>query len=407
MLETFVYFIRLGTFGFGGPLALVASMQRDLVERRGWLAPEDFSRAFALIKAMPGPVAFQTAVFLGRRRAGFSGALAAAVALNLPAFVMMVLFGVFYSTLSANRGFEGFLMGMQGAALGVILSSTKALGWSHRRKPLFWFLSAVSIATTIALPSLEPLTIILSGIFAALWLARRKAKGTPGPGEQTIIGTDKPSPSDSGPSDSCKSTPLRSASWTTPILVGSSTSAALASGSWISAWIDLAWSSFKAGAFVFGSGIAIVPLMEHDFVQRLGWLTHREFMDALAFGQVTPGPVVITSTFIGYKALGLAGAVTATVAVYAASFFHQVTWFPRVVDRLSKFKWIDAFLTGAIAAVVGAIIATVVSLAMGWSNLALQGTIAITALVLALFSKAPVWSIIPAGGVIAWLATTL
>lgn len=371
--ETFLYFLRLGFFGFGGPLALVAAMQRDLINKRRWMNPEEFVRTFALIKAMPGPVAFQTAVFLGNHRAGWLGGTAAALALNGPSFVMMVLFGIFYEEWSGVEISQVFLLGMQAAALGVILASLKGLAEGFWRRPVFWMIAVVVAFITAFSPASEPLLIVGSGLLVALakslqeggrlpsWLNRMKFTFAP-----VFL-----------------SVPLL------PALPAVS-----------SQLLPLFWHCFKAGAFVFGSGLAIVPMMEHDFVSRLGWLTQDEFMDALAFGQITPGPVVITATFIGYKSAGFIGAVVATVAVFLAPFIHMTTWFPRFVGRLARQAWIVPFLTGAIAAVIGAIVATVFQLGLALEEKPFTIPLLAGTLVVALWGRLPVWVIIPFGGVV-------
>ncbi len=380
-IETALYFLKLGFIGFGGPLALVASMQRDLVERRKWMDPEAFARAFALIKAMPGPVAFMTSVFLGQRRAGWLGGLVAGVGLIAPSFAMLVLFGMFYEQWRGVRGADAFLTGLQATALGVILASLKGLGFSHRKKIIFWFLAFVAALITFLKPALEPFLILFSGLLTA-GLLRLKMKSRPSHWLQNLkllwIGGLQPPQLD----------------MTTQALPVMQTTANFP---------DLFLSCFKAGAFVFGSGLAIVPMMEHDFVSRLGWLTHTEFMDALAFGQVTPGPVVITTTFIGYKSLGLAGAFVATSAIFLAPFLHMVTWFPRALNRMEKLPWIQAFLTGAIAAVCGAIFATVLKLAAPWINQPFAYLLIAAALLAGLLTKIPVWLVIPFGGALGYL----
>jgi chromate transporter len=360
--EVVIYFFRLGLVGFGGPLALIGNMQRDLVERRGWIAPQKFAQAFAMIKAMPGPIGFMTAIFLGRHRAGWLGGVAAAFAYVLPAALLMVIFGTFYDSWRTIAAAQSFLLGMQAAALGVIASSALSLMLPYWRKPLFWILLMPTVFLTAKLPALEPLFIIGAGALAVTAYAPKRR------------------PPSSGIA-------LLSA---TPLLATPSL-------------FDLGWNCFKAGAFVFGSGLAIVPMMEHDFVSQLKWLTHAEFMDALAFGQITPGPVVITATFIGFKALGWTGALVATVAIFAAPFVHMMTWFPYAFERMSRTKWISDFLVGAIAAVSGAILAAVYELGDDWIDRPVMYVLMALVFLATRFTKLPAWSLIPIGGIAAWV----
>jgi chromate transporter len=374
MREVFSYFIKLGALGFGGPLALIAAMQKDLVEKRRWMEPHAFARTFALIKAMPGPIAFQVAVYLGHRRAGFLGALAAAVGLLLPAFILMILLGVFEKTFEASPLWIAAMLGMQAGALGLIAASLKGLFWNHRTQPLFWCLLVIAIFPVIIFPAWEPVVIFGAGLVAV----QIRKMGRPPPAAVAMA---------------------------FPTFVfGDPHALVQSSMTWMQAWFELTISCFKAGAFVFGSGLAIVPMMEGDFVTRLGWLTRDQFMEALAFGQITPGPVTITATFIGFKTLGFIGALTATVAVFGAPFFHMTTWFPRVNEKLAGKKWISDFLLGAIAAVVAAVAISVIRLGMGGEFGPLHYVLMGIAFLATLSGRIPAWVLVPATGAISALA---
>jgi chromate transporter len=378
--EVLVYFFRLGCFGFGGPLAIVASIQKDLIETRQWVSPEEFAQVFPLIKAMPGPIAFQTAVYIGRLRAGFWGACAAGFGIVFPAFVMMIVFGAALESVGDLPALEPVLAGMQAAALGLIMASLKGLFWGHRKSRLFWIMVVVAIAITAAAPASEPLVILGCGAFITALFEIKKR-------------------SSSGPMSRLKF------SWMFPFFSAGGGSA-LATIKWPMLG-DLTWACFKAGALVFGSGIAIVPLMEQDFVVKLKWLTHAEFMNALAFGQITPGPVVITATYIGYKTLGIIGACLATASIFAAPFFHMTTWFPRLVGKLSRLEWISPFLLGAIGGVVGSIVSAGVRLAIPFSTSPTLMLLLIGTFAAASFTSLPAWSLIPVAGLLSWLGNLL
>lgn len=343
--EIFYYFFRLGLFGFGGPLALISNMQIDLVEKRKWIDEDEFNSAFSLIKAMPGPVAFMTAVYFGKRRGGNLGGNLAAIGIVLPSAVLMVLFSLFFSNLIHIPAVKIILLGMQACALGVILGSLKGLIAKNITDWFFWVLVIFSGGINYFYPSLEPVVIILLGLMIVSY--------------RYFLRT--------------------------------------------STRFDLAilfLVCFKAGALVFGSGLAIVPMLKYDVVTVNGWLSESEFLNALAFGQMTPGPVVITATFIGHHVQGIVGAIVATFAIFCASFFHMMTWFPHFVKKLSGKNWINDFVFGAVAAVVGPIITTVIklylSLDTSWMNLAFL----FVALFLTLKNKVPLWLIIPGGGVV-------
>ncbi|MDD4972791.1 MAG: chromate efflux transporter [Bacteriovorax sp.] len=358
--EVLFYFLRLGSLGFGGPLAVVGSIQKDLVENRKWMEVEDFNAVFSLIKAMPGPVAFQTAVFMGRVRAGFFGGALAAFGLVTPAFCLMILFSLFFKSMSEIEGTSSVLVGMQVAALGVILGSLKGLVKNNMKDFFFWVLVFVSGAINFYHPSIEPIIIIGFGLMI---VAFKQWQRNP-------------------------TSHLTLFSLAAPATIFSSTIR------------DLALVCFKAGALVFGTGLAIVPMLQHDVVVKYKWLSQSEFLDALAFGQMTPGPVVITATYIGHKLAGMPGAIIATAAIFAAAFFHMSTWFPLVVSRLRGQKWINDFVFGAVAAVVGPIIVTV--LKMGYEvpfNIFLM-IMAIVVFVLTFMNKVPLWLLIPLGGIL-------
>lgn len=337
--EVFFYFLRLGALGFGGPLALVSSMQKECVEDKKWISQDEFTSTFALIKAMPGPVAFMTAVFLGRHRAGFWGAIAAGIALNFPAFILMILFSLFSSNLSHLSFMHPLMIGMQATALGVILGSLKGLVKGNEKNYSFWSLVIVSGFINYFHPNLEPFVILGFGI---LMITKGK-------------------------------------------LFDLST---------------MALVFFKAGSLVFGSGLAIVPVLENDVVTKYHWLSQSDFLDALAFGQMTPGPVVITATYIGHKMYGYPGAFVATLAIFSASFFHMTTWFPHAVKKLNGKTWIKDFIFGAVAGVVGPIIIAVFKLGRGVGFTPLMLTLLIVTFLVTLKTKFPLWAVIPLGGVV-------
>lgn len=364
--EVLFYFFRLGCLGFGGPLAIVSSIQEDLIVRKKWMPQEEFNAVFSLIKAMPGPVAFQTSVFMGRHRAGFWGGLLAGFGIVFPAFTLMVLFSLFFKSLSAFSFTQLIMLGMQVAALGVILGSLKGLVKANMKDFFFWVLVLISGAINYFRPSYEAIFILLFGILIVLFKKYQR-----------------------------KNLLKLKVFSVAPLFFLSETIR------------DLALVCFKAGAFVFGTGLAIVPMLQHDVVTKYHWLTQNEFLDALAFGQMTPGPVVITATYIGHKLGGMPGAIIATLSIFAAAFFHMSTWFPRVVSRLRGKIWINDFVFGAVAAVVGPIIVTVVKMGAGIEFNFFLGFLALLTFILTVTNKVPLWLLIPAGGLVNYLVSTL
>jgi chromate transporter len=348
IMEIFLYFFRLGCVGFGGPLALISQMQKDLVTERKWIQEEEFGQIFGLIKAMPGPVAFQMAVFFGYRRRGFWGALLAGFALIFPAFVALVLIAHFYQNFSEVSWMRTLMKGMGLGAFALIVWALRSLMLGFSKKWFFWVLFFAGLLISFGTNLPEPALILLFGGVAVL-------------------------------ADRTKSSKLAVFD---PNL------------------LTIGWICLKAGAFVFGTGLAIVPFLESDFVSRLHWLDHEQFMDAIAFGQLTPGPVTLSVAFISYKVSGLLGATVATIGIFLPAFFHQVTWFPRMQGWLSRQSWINAFTLGVTAAVCSSIALTMTHLGKGWRTTEISVVAAL--LVLMSVTKVPSWAVILIGGAVAW-----
>lgn len=393
LLELASYFLRLGFLGFGGPLALIAAFQRDWVQRKKWISAERFNQALSLIKALPGPTATQVALYLGQAKCGRAGGFIAGFFLILPSFLMMILLAVTYQSVLALQWSKPLFAGMQAAALGVIAESVWKIATPYRKQLAFWcVLVAGGILMTFH-PQLEPIIIFGAGLMGVgLNYASQRFV-------ISLLGFE--------------------------ILLGSSLVAAkVIKLGYATAkspqMLKLVWVFFKAGAFVFGTGLAIVPLLAHDVVEKMKWLSYPEFMDALAFGQITPGPVVITATFIGFRVAGLIGALIATAAIFGPAFFNILTWFPIVESRLAQTRYAKIFVQWSIAAVAGSILVTIVKLGISAqaTNLVTHvGTswilpmISLLALILSLTSRIAAWMVIPLGGLLqallmSWIRTT-
>lgn len=363
--EIFGYFLRLGLLGFGGPMAVMASLRRDLVEQRKWIDHERFDRAFALIKALPGPVATQLAIYMGQARGGRIGGLIAGFMLILPAFLMMIALAAFYTSIESLKWTESVMLGMQATAVGVILESIWKLAQPYRGERAFWIAAIAGAFITVWKPALEPAAIIGAGVLGMMIMRLNPS----------IVKMILP--------------PMFAAGLGVPTITG-----------------QLLGVALKAGAFTFGTGLAIVPMLANDVVHDFRWLTERQFLDALAFGQITPGPVVISITFIGYKVAGLWGAVVATAGVFAPAFLNILTWFPIAERKIGKSPYTRQFILWALGAVVGSIAVSLLRLAMNQPATSSSAThimfavLALAAFVAALRTKLAVWVIIPAGGII-------
>lgn len=377
-IDIFTYFIRLGVTGFGGPLALIAQMHRDCIHKKHWITEDDFRQNFALIKSMPGPVATQMSIYLGYRRGGFWGGLLAGIALNLPAFFLMIFLAMTYERIEGSAVSAAALTGIQMAALALIFHSLKSMTSIYWRRFRFWMMALIGTLLFFVMPVPEIALILLFGLISTAM--------------------------DGHFSDDGKT--MRS--WFVPPMALAGMEPALVSALALdstSVLVTLAWTCFKAGAFVFGTGFAIIPFLQRDFVEVLGWVDITTFKDALAFGQMTPGPVVVTVTFLGYKIAGLMGAVVATVAVYFPSFFHHLTWYPRFSQRLAQMTWVPSFVIGAISAVSAGILWVIGTNLRGLS--AFQSVVFVLSLLLVEKSKLPSWFIIIMAGVASAIPTII
>lgn len=333
------YFLRLGTLGFGGPIAVVGYMQRDLVEQRAWIAKQDFLNGVALGQTVPGPLAAQVAMWAGYLRRGALGAVATAAAFIIPSFLMVTAVAALYVHYAGLRVVQSLFYGIAPAVMAIIaIAAYKLVRLTDGKDWLAWAVSAV-VFTVTALTGQEPIYLIIgAGLLMIMLDARpelrmsRRKPSDPGPGE--------------GP-------PVHGAvplAW-----------AALGAAAGGGVLVSLGLFFLKTGALVFGSGLAIVPLLRDGVVAQHHWLTQGQFLDAVAMGLITPGPVVITAAFIGYLVAGFPGAVIATVAIFTPIWLGVVLpgrWFIRHRDN----PQVKAFVTGATAAAGGALCGAVVVL---------------------------------------------
>lgn len=348
----------------------MAMMEEEAVRKRKWLTPAEFGEVYAICKLLPGPVATQMAISLGRVRGGTSGGLVAGMLFILPSFVLVLVLSYFYVTSGVVQGAGAVLSGLQAAALAIILFSTWALGRAYRSRGAAWIIAAVSAVVVYAQPRYEPLVIFAFGFYGAWRVRGFKARAW-------FIG------------------PF-SAAW---LLSSRKAVAAIGAASADPSVISkLFWMCFKAGFLVFGTGLAVVPVLEGDAVTRYGWLTHSQFMDGLAVGQVTPGPVVITSTFIGYLAGRIPGALAATFGMFLPAFFNVLFLVPRIWKRLSGTAGARGFSEFAIPAVIGGILGTAVRLGLFTLTSWQTAVIFVASLAVSVWLKPPAWILIPVAG---------
>jgi chromate transporter len=322
LAELAAYFGRLGTLGFGGPIALVGFMQRDLVEERRWFTEGEYREGLALSQLAPGPLAAQLALYLGWARYGSSGAAVVGLAFVLPSFVMVLVLAWGYLRFGGLPWMQGAFYGIGAAVIAIIARSVvKLTRLTLARDRLLWALCAAAAVVTAWTESEIVWVFVGAGVVTMLLRGGLLAERPP----QAALAFVPPS-----------------------LLAGLGGPASPET-----LW-RIAWYFTEAGAFVFGSGLAIVPFLHGGVVNDFGWLNERQFLDAVAVAMITPGPVVITVAFIGYLVAGLAGAVVAAAATFLPCYLFTVIPAPHF-KRWSRIRAVRAFVEGVTAAATGAI----------------------------------------------------
>ena len=331
-----LYFFKLGYTGFGGPVALVSYMHRDLVEERKWISEEEYKDGLALAQLAPGPLAAQLGIYLGYVHYRILGATLCGLAFILPSFVMVVVIGIAYKVFGGLPWMQAIFYGVGAAVVGIIaISSYKLTEKSISKfnikniieKWMLWifFLSAAII--TIITEQEEVLLFIAAGLIYMFVKAPPKWFKKPSVANSILL---------------------------------------YGIGFWdfeFNTLGKIAWFFTKAGAFVFGSGLAIVPFLHGGVVTEYHWLNEHEFIDAVAVAMITPGPVVITVGFIGYLVAGFPGATVAALATFLPCYLFTVLPAP-YFKKYGKLPGIKAFVDGITAAVVGALAGSVIVIAI-------------------------------------------
>ena len=320
------YFLKLGTWGFGGPVALVGYMHRDLVDNKKWIAEDDYKEGLALAQLAPGPLAAQLAIYIGYIHYKILGATLAGIAFVIPSFLMVLGIGYAYVQLGGLPWMQAIFYGVGAAVIGIItISSYKLTVKSIGKDYLLWAIFIVLAITTFITEEENIWLILAAGI--VVWFVKAP------------------------PSFARSTLPVIA-----PVLVQAapvvSTNAKL---------LQVAWFFTKAGAFVFGSGLAIVPFLYGGVVKEYQWLNEQQFVDAVAVAMITPGPVVITVGFIGYLAAGFPGACVAALATFLPCYLFTILPAP-YFKKYGKHPAIKAIVDGITAAAIGAIAGAVLVL---------------------------------------------
>src|SRR6201993_3653634 len=319
MVELALYFLRLGFLGFGGPVALVGQMERELVDDKKWLTKEQMREAIAICQSMPGPLAIQVGIYVAYLRCGFWGAWAGGWAFIPPDLIIVAALGALYVYLGDLKPVTAIFYGVSPAVIALILHSCYRLAKLGMEDWLQWAIAAVCLAVTVILQAEVAILFIGAGIVGILYYGSLFKRT---PAALTV---------------------------TAPVLAHLAPNA---SGSVLG---KLLLFFLKAGSLTFGSGLVIVPFLQQGLVQQYGWLDERQFLIAVAVGMISPGPVVITATFVGYLVAGFWGSVVSTVGIFLPSFLLVLIVAP-ILARHRGNANVQGFVKGAYAAAIGTIL---------------------------------------------------
>jgi chromate transporter len=359
--EVAALFLKLGTISFGGPAAHIALMDAEIVRQRQWLCRDDFMDLVAVTNLVPGPNVVEMAMHIGYVRAGWAGFLAGGAAFILPATLISAALAWFYVAYGALPPIQALFAGITPVIIAIILNATYKLGRTAIKD---WKLALLTLicAAAALLGVNQALILPAAGLVGLLLYAPGVLRGAP----IIIIGA----------------------------LPGLATVAP--AGAAPNRLLELAWFFFKVGALLFGTGMVFFAFVQRDLVQTLGWLTQSQLVDAIAVGQMTPGPILSSATFIGFLVAGWPGALIATVAVFFPSFLIMIV-VGAYLPRLRRWPAVQAILKGVSAAVVALIAVVAVNLIRSSITDVSAALIGLAALILLLRFKAQPWQLVMGG----------
>jgi chromate transporter len=347
--ELALYFLRLGLLGFGGPVALVGQMEREVVGERGWLTKEQMREAIAICQSMPGPLAIQVGIYIAYLRAGFWGAWVGGWSFILPNFLIVAALGALYVYLGDLKPVTAIFYGVSPAVIALILHSCYRLAKLGMEDWLQWAIAAACLVVTVMLQAEVAWLFIGAGIIGILYYGNMFRKQPP-----------------------ALALPIAA-------LPPLAQAAPVASSSTLG---KLFLFFLKAGSLTFGSGLVIVPFLQQGLVEQYNWLDERQFLIAVAVGMISPGPVVITATFVGYLVAGFWGSVVSTIGIFLPSFIFVLVVAP-ILARHGKNPNVQGFVRGAYGAAIGTILGACILLgriAIGDWLTALIGVVALAVL---------------------------
>ncbi|HKA56705.1 MAG TPA: chromate efflux transporter [Candidatus Binatia bacterium] len=316
------YYLRLGALGFGGPVALCGQMEKELIAERQWLTKDEFREGLAVCQSLPGPLAIQVGIYVSYLRGGFWGAWAGGWAFILPNFIIVATMGALYVHFGDLPLVRAIFYGVSPAVIALILHSCYRLAKLGMEDLVQWVIAGACLVVTVALQAEVALLFIASGIIGILYYGTLSRAGR------------------------VPSLPLLTA-----VPLGAGALGGM-SGSILG---KLLVFFLKAGSLTFGSGLVIVPFLEKGLVQQTGWLDERQFLVAVAMGMLSPGPVVITATFVGYLVAGFWGSFVSTVGIFLPSFLFILIVAPILIRHRAD-RNVQGFVKGAYAAAIGTIL---------------------------------------------------
>ena len=314
-------FLRLGVIGFGGPAAHIALMEDAVVHRRKWVKRQHFLDALSVTNMVPGPNSSELAIHVGYLRAGVPGGLVSGICFILPAFLLMLALSWAYFEFGSVPQVVWLFYGVKPAIIAIIAATAYRLYKPAVTDRPQRVLASAALVVTVVAPALAVAVLIVAGLIGIAIYSKGPFK-FPGAG----------------------------------VLAGAYAAAPMISEASLQTLLALAWVFLKAGALLFGGGFVIIPLIEHEVVSVYGWLSAQQFIDGVALGQATPGPIVITAAFVGYAAAGLAGAAVATAAIFLPAFVIVLAGTGPYLERIRGSETARAFLKGTNAAVIGTIV---------------------------------------------------
>jgi chromate transporter len=332
LVQLVLYFLKLGATGFGGPIALANYMRADLFERRKWFSDDEYGQGLAIATALPGPMAYKLAIYCGYVAHGVAGGVAVGIAFALAPFVLVVAAAAVYGRFAASGTVRDLFYGVGPVVVGLILNASWDLGVKTlKREVPAWAVAAVALAATIVLQRELTIVFVLAGMLGIFVFAPKRKP------EHPIAAADAPPQT------------VRAHAW--PLFL-----AALPGAVSATAWQLFAFF-FKTGLLVFGSGLVIVSFVKAYVVDQYHWLDNRTFLDAVAIGMISPGPVVITATFVGYQVGGFAGALAATAGIFLPSIVLTIAGAPLLMRYRNNAR-VMGFVRGVTVAVVGVLAGT-------------------------------------------------